>query len=39
MPTHDIISHDDERRIDPLHLILVSTQAARFAILEPGRMP
>jgi hypothetical protein len=39
MPAHAIISHDDERWIDPLYLILVSTEAAGFAILNPGRVP
>jgi hypothetical protein len=39
MPTHAIISHDDERPIERLHLILASTQAARFAILDPGKVP
>jgi hypothetical protein len=36
---HAIISHDDGERIAPLHLILVSTEAARFAILDLGRVP
>jgi hypothetical protein len=39
MATHDIIDNRNEKLVDPLHHILVSTEAARFAILEPGRTP
>jgi hypothetical protein len=39
MPAHAIISHGNGKRIDSLHHILVSTEAARFAILDPGRTP
>jgi hypothetical protein len=34
-----IISHGTGKLIDALHPILVSTEAARFAILQPGRTP
>jgi hypothetical protein len=39
MATHDIMDNRNENLDDPLHHILVSTEAARFAILDPGRMP
>jgi hypothetical protein len=36
MPARAIIRYGKGKLIDPLHHILVSTEAARFAFLQPG---
>jgi hypothetical protein len=39
MATRDIIDNRSEKLVDPLRHNLVSTEAARFAILDSGETP
>ena len=39
LPARAITSRGEGKRIDTFHHILVSTEAAQFAILHPGRIP